>query len=108
MAHDSARAVSQSVIEPVGRDFPGVPTPRSPVREPALAPAENGIAPPARRHVVEPAAHDSPRPVHGPRVGGILIAGVAAAAAWGVGWIAGVTWAWRKMTPRYIGPAEWR
>ena len=104
MAHDSARAVSQSVIEPVGRDFARVPAPRPPVPEPT----EDGIAPPAPRPVFEPAAHDSPRPVHRPRVGGILIAGVAAAAAWGVGWLAGVTWAWRKVTPRYLGPATWR
>ena|ERR1700712_928799 len=99
MAHDNERAVPQAVLQPAARDI-ALPAPRSPVLEP---PAHE-ISPPAPRPSVRgPAAHDITRPVHAPRAGWIVSAVVAAAAAWAVGWVAGVSWAWREMTPRYVG-----
>lgn len=85
MAHDNARAVSQPVLEPETPDF-ALPAPRPPV----LEPAGHDISQPA------------PRPVHGSRAGWILSTVVAAAAAWAAGWLAGVSWAWHEMTPRYL------
>ena len=102
MAHDNARAVPQPVLEPAAHDI-AVPAPRTPVLEPAA----HDIAQPAPRPpVLERAAHDiaqpGPRPAHGSSAGWIMSAVVAAAAAWAVGWVAGVSWAWREMTPRYL------
>jgi hypothetical protein len=96
MAHDNARAVTQPVREPAMHDI-ALPTPRSPVREPAV----HDIA----RPVLEPAAHDDiARPAPRPRAGWILGTIGAAAAAWAVGWLAGVSWAWREMTPSLTLP----
>ena len=97
MARDNARAVPQPVLERAAHDI-ALPSPRPPVLEaaahdiprPALEPAAPGMAEPA------------PPPVHESRAGWILLAAVAAAAAWAVGWVAGVSWAWRAMTPRYL------
>jgi hypothetical protein len=98
MAPDNARAVPQPVLDPAAQDI-ALPTPRPPVLERA--------APDVARPVLEPAAQDiarpAPAPVHGPRAGWILSSVVAAAAAWAVGWVAGVSWAWREMTPGYWG-----
>src|SRR5215218_6754125 len=101
MAHDNARAVPQPVLEPAAHDI-GLPAPRPPV----LDTAAHDIALSAPRPpVLEPAAHEvaqpAPLPVHGLRAGWILSTVVAAAAAWAVGWVAGVSWAWREMTPRF-------
>jgi hypothetical protein len=98
MAHDSARAVPQPVRETAGPDIARLPTPRPPVLEPA-APV---IAQPAARPSSEPAAHDVTAPGHGSPAGWIVLTVVAAAAAYAVGWVAGVSWAWREMTPRYL------
>jgi hypothetical protein len=97
MAHDNARAVPQPVLERAAHDL-ALPAPRPPVLEPAAHDID--------RPVLEPPAHDmaqpAPRLVHGPGAGWILSAVAAAAAAWVVGWGAGVSWAWRAMTPRYL------
>src|SRR3954470_20241237 len=79
-------------------------------RQPVLEPEEHDVALPAPRPPLDPAAHDiarpaprpAPRPVHGSRAGWVLATVVAAGAAWAVGWVAGVSWAWREMTPRYL------
>ena len=96
MAHDDARAVPQPVLEPTAQDL-ALPRPRPPVLERAV--------PDIARPVLEPSAQDIPRPapgpVHGLRAGWIVSTVVAAAAAWAVGWVAGVSWAWREMTPGY-------
>ena len=99
MAHDNARAVPQPVLERAAHDI-ALPAPRPPV----LDTAAHDIA----RPVPEPAALEmaQPAPRHGagagPGAGWILSAVIAAAAAWTVGWVAGVSWAWREMTPRYL------
>ena len=97
MAHDNARALPRTVLERGAQDI-ALPTPRPPVREPAA----HDLAPP----VLEPAAlektHAAPRSSDGSRAGWILSAIAAAGAAWAVGWVAGVSWAWRAMTPRYL------
>ena len=97
MAHDNARAVPQPVLEREAHDI-ALPAPRTPVLE--------GTAHDIPRPVLEPAALEmaqpAPRLEHGPGAGWILSAVVAAAAAWAVGWVAGVSWAWRAMTPRYL------
>ena len=97
MARDNARAVPQPVLERAAHDI-DLPSPRPPVLE--AAPHD------IPRPVVEPAAHEmaepAPPPVHESRAGWILLAAVSAAAAWAVGWVAGVSWAWRAMTPRYL------
>lgn len=94
MAHDTTRAVPQPVRERTAREA-ALPAPRRPVHE---TPAARDVAPP----VLEPAA-PAPRPEHGPGAAGWIVTAVAAAAAaWVVGWITGVTWAWRAMTPRYL------
>ena len=95
MARDNTRAVPQPVLERAAHD----------------------IALPSPAIRIEAAAHDIPRPVPsgGAREGRArttararawrwldLLATVAAAAAWAVGWVAGVSWAWRAMTPRYL------
>ena len=97
MEPDNVQAVPQPVIEPPGHVI-ALPTPRSPV----LDPAAQDIAPAAPRPEREPAAHDRVRPVHESRAGWILSIVFAAAAAWAVGWVAGVSWAWREMTPGYL------
>lgn len=102
MAHDNARGVPQPVLEREAHDV-ALPTPRPPVLEtvahdlarPAVRPAV--LETPARE-----TARTAARPVHGSRVGWIVLAGVATAAAWAAGWVAGVSWAWRAMTPRYL------
>ena len=38
---------------------------------------------------------------HKSREGWLLPTGVAAVAAWVVGWVSGVRWAWREMGPRH-------
>jgi hypothetical protein len=97
---------------------PAIPAQRGPTAEGEPVPSseeERATAPGGRprhvaqetaRPVLEPAAHDiarpGPRPVDGSRAGWILLTTAAAAAAWGAGWVAGVSWAWRAMTPRYL------
>src|SRR5215211_3303062 len=101
MAHDNARAVPQPVLERAAHDA-ALPAPRPPVLDTA--------AHDSARPVLEPAAPEmtqrAPQLVHGagagPGAGWILSAVIAAAAAWTVGWVAGVSWAWRAMTPRYL------
>jgi hypothetical protein len=121
MVRDNARAVPQPVLERAAHDI-ALPAPRPPVleraahdialpapRPPVLERAAHDIPRPALeipRPALEPAALEmaqpAPRPVHEPRAGWILSAVVAATAAWVVGWVAGVSWAWRAMTPRYL------
>lgn len=110
MAHDNAGAAPQPVLEPAARGI-ALPVPRPPVLEP---PARDTASPAPRPPVLEPATQDIargapqpearpvPRPVHTPRAGWTLLIVVAAAAAWVAGWLAGVSWAWRAMTPRYM------
>jgi hypothetical protein len=98
MARDNTRAVPQPVLERAAHDI-ALPSPRPPVLEPAAHDIPGPVLEPAALDMAQPA----PRPVHGPRAGWILSAAVAAAAAWAVGWVAGVSWAWRAMTPRYLG-----
>ena len=97
MARDNARAVPQPVLERAADDI-ALPAPRPPV----LDRAAHDIPPPALEPAALEMAQPAPRPVHEPRAGWILSAVVAAAAAWAVGWVAGVSWAWRAMTPRYL------
>ena len=97
MPPDNARAVRQPVHEPAADDI-ALPSPRPPVPEPAAHDIPRPVLEPASHQLAQPA----PRPVHEPRSGWILSAAVAAAAAWAVGWVAGVSWAWRAMTPRYL------
>jgi hypothetical protein len=100
MAHDTARTVAQSVREPGVQDI-ALPTPRKPVLEPAGLDIARPAAPAA-----EPAVHDISRPaappVHESRAGWVLSTVAVAAAAWTVGWVSGVSWAWRAMTPRHL------
>jgi hypothetical protein len=105
VATNTPRAVPQPVLDPAEQDL-ALPAPRPP-----LDPAAHDIARPAPRLPQEPAAHDIPR--HAPRPGGsragwIVSTVVAAGAAWAVGWVAGVSWAWREMTPRYLRRAHRR
>jgi hypothetical protein len=97
MASDRVRAVPQPTAD---RDL-SVPRPRPPV----LDTAATEIAPPAPRPSVQgmsaPVPPPAPRPT-GSRAGWILTSVVAAGAAWAVGWVAGVTWAWREMGPRHL------
>ena len=59
----------------------------------------------ARREPAAPGmAEPAPPPVHESRAGWIVLAAVAAAAAWAVGWVAGVSQAWRAMTPPVPAP----
>ena len=101
MAHDNARAVPQPVRERAAHDI-ALPAPRPPV----LDTAAHDIARPAPEPAALEMAQPAPRLVHragaGPGAGWILSAVFAAAAAWTVGWVAGVSWAWRAMTPRYL------
>ena len=97
MAHDNARAVPQPVLERGAHDI-ALPAPRPPV----LDTAANDSARPALEPAALEKAQPGPRLEHGPGAGWILSAVVAAAAAWAVGWVAGVSWAWRAMTPRYL------
>jgi hypothetical protein len=97
MAHDDARTVPQTVTEPAARDI-ALPAPRPPVLDSAAQDVARPVPPPA----LEPAAHDVSQPVHGSRAGWIVSIVVAAAAAWAVGWVAGVSWAWREMTPGFL------
>jgi hypothetical protein len=98
MAHDTTRAVPQPVRERTAQDT-ALPAPRRPVLETAARDIAPPVPEPAARGMTAPA----PRPEHGPGVAGwILTAVVAAAASWVLGWIAGVSWAWRAMTPRYL------
>lgn len=92
MAHDIARAVPQPAIEPATNDI-ALPRPR-----PALDSAISDVARPAP----EPATQDIARPERRSRAGGVILAVIAAGAAWAAGWLAGVSWAWREMTPRYL------
>ena len=97
MAHDTTRAVPQPETAPAGHDI-SLPEPRPPVLD-AAAP---DVARPAPHPSREPAADDLARPVHGSRAGWIVSTLVAVAAAWAVGWVAGVSWAWREMTPGFL------
>jgi hypothetical protein len=97
MAHDNARAVPQPVLERAAHDI-ALPSPRPPVLEAAAHDIPRPVLEPAAHEMAEPA----PPPVHESRAGWIVLAAVAAAAAWAVGWVAGVSWAWRAMTPRYL------
>src|SRR5437763_17160496 len=94
MAHDTSRAGPQPALDPATHDV-ALPTPRQ-----SLEPSTPDIARP------EPATHDNAPPASPParasRAGWIVTTVVAAAAAWAVGWLAGVSWAWREMTPRYL------
>src|SRR3954468_1573145 len=111
MAHDISRAVPQPTTEPATHPV-GLPTPRQSLQPPppaGLPPPRQSLEPSthdAARPAPEPAAHDIPQPAspppQGSRAGWIVSAVVAAAAAWAVGWVAGVSWAWREMTPRYL------
>ena len=103
MPPDNARAVPQPVLEPAADDI-ALPSPRPPVLEPAANDIPRPVLEPATHQMAPPAS----RPVHEPRSGWILSAAVAAAAAWAVGWVAGVSWAWRAMTPRYLRRAHRR
>jgi hypothetical protein len=96
MAPDDTRALPQEAPGTAVRDL-AVPAPRRPVLEPA-ADAVPAPRPPAR----EPTTHDVRRPAGGSRAGWVLVTVVAAGAAWATGWVAGVTWAWHAMTPRYV------
>jgi hypothetical protein len=96
MARDDMQTVPQPVTEPV-QDV-ALPAPRPPV----LDSAGQDVAPPEPRPVREPAARDTAKPVHGSRAGWIVSIVVAAAASWAVGWVAGVSWAWREMTPGFL------
>jgi len=97
MAMDLPRAVPQPVLEPAAQDV-AVPAPRPP-----LDPAARDIPRPGPRPPLDPVVHDIPRPasrpVQGSRAGWILSTVVAVGAAWVVGWLAGVAWAWRQMAP---------
>lgn len=97
MAHDDARTVPQPVTESATQDI-ALPAPRTPEPESA----GHDVARPAPRPVREAPAHDTARPVHGSRAGWIVSIVVAAAASWAVGWVAGVSWAWREMTPGFL------
>src|SRR5215213_4785488 len=101
MVHDNARAVPQPVLERAAHDI-ALPAPRPPVLDTAAHDIAQPVLEPAALEMAQPA----PRLVHGPGAGAgagwILSAVVAAAAAWAVGWVAGVSWAWRAMTPRYL------
>ena len=97
MAHDNARAVPQPVLDRAAHGI-ALPAPRPPVREPTAHDIDRPVLEPAAVEMAQPA----PRLVHGPGAGWILSAVIAAAAAWTVGWVAGVSWAWRAMTPRYL------
>ena len=101
MAHENARALPQPVLERAAHDI-ALPAPRPPVLDTAANDSARPVLEPAAPEVAQPV----PRPVHEPGAGAsagwILSAVVAAAAAWAVGWVAGVSWAWRAMTPRYL------
>src|SRR4051812_22090333 len=120
MAKDIPGAVPQPVLEPAAHDI-ALPAPRPPLDpaahdialpapRPPLDPAAHVIALPAPRPPLDPAAHatarhaprPAPRTVDGFRAGWILSTVVVAGTAWAVGWVAGVSWAWREMTPRYL------
>ena len=98
MAQDVARGVPQPVVEPAGQEGARLPEPRSPVHETATYDTPR----PTPRPVARPAAHDSTRHQQGSRAGWIVLALVSAGTAWVCGWVAGVSWAWRAMTPRYL------
>lgn len=102
MAHDQARAVPQPVLHATADDV-ALPVPRPPVLE---APAPDIARPAPRPPVPERTPHDIATPARqaarGPHVGWLLISVVAAGAAWGIGWLAGVSWAWRELTPRFL------
>jgi hypothetical protein len=98
MAHDTTRAVPQPVRERTAQDS-ALPAPRRPVLETAA----RDIAPPGPEPAAREMAQPAPRLEHGPGAAGLIVTAiVAATAAWVVGWIAGVSWAWRAMTPRYL------
>ena len=97
MPRDDARAVPQPVLEPAAHDI-ALPSPRPPVLEPPAHDIPRPVREPAAPQMAQPASQS----VHESRAGWILSAAVAAAAAWAVGWVAGVSWAWRAMTPRYL------
>ena len=96
MVHDITRAVPQPVVDPAAHDI-AVPVPRAP-----LDPTAHEIAGAAPPRGPDPAAQHIARPAHPSRAGWLLSTVVAAAAAWALGWVAGVSWAWREMTPRYL------
>lgn len=93
---------------------PAIPAQRGPAAAVAAVPGageERAAAPAGRplraadetaRPVLEPLPHDIARTAHGSRAGWILLTAAVAGAAWSAGWVAGVTWAWRAMTPRYL------
>jgi hypothetical protein len=103
---DDTRA--QVTTTPAGT--PAIPAQRGTTAEVARVPGseEERAGRPRRaaqttaRPVYEPAAHDISRPAHGSRAGWILLTTAVAGAAWSAGWVAGVSWAWRAMTPRYL------
>ena len=94
MAHDISRAVPQPTTEPAAQDV-SLPTPRQ-----SLEPSTHDIA------QFAPTGHDAPRavprPAQGSRAGWVVTVVAAAGAAWAIGWVAGVSWAWREMTPNYL------
>ena len=98
MPRDSARAVPQPVLEPAADDI-ALPSPRPPVLESA---AHDSPRPGLATAPHPMAAQPAPRPVQESRAGWIVTTAFAAAVAWVVGWVAGVSWAWRAMTPRYL------
>jgi hypothetical protein len=98
MAPDSSRAVSQPVLKDPADDVV-LPVPRPPLLE---APALDSPRPAPRPPAFERARRDVARPAHESRAGWIVTSLVGAAAAWTVGWVTGVFWAWRQMTPKYL------
>jgi hypothetical protein len=93
----AARLSGGPVLERAAHDI-ALPAPRPPVLEPGAHDIPRSVLEPAALEKAQP----EQRPVRQPRAGWILSTVVAAAAAWAVGWIAGVSWAWHAMTPRYL------
>ena len=94
MAHDIAQAVPQPTIEPATHDV-SLPTPQQ-----SVEPSTHELA------QFAPTGHDAPRtapaPARGSRAGWVVTVVAASGAAWAAGWLAGVAWAWREMTPHYL------
>ena len=93
-AYDNALPAPRPPLDPAAHDI------TRPV--PPLDPAAHDDARPAPRPQLDPAAYDITQPGHGSRAGWILSTVVVAGAAWAVGWVAGVSWAWRATTPYYL------
>jgi hypothetical protein len=102
MTQGHAQAAPQPVVEPSAQDIV-LPTPRPPVLEPAAQDiARPAPRTPDREAAAQDIARPAPRPAHRSRAGWILATVVAAAAAWAAGWVTGVFWAWRAMSPWYL------